>query len=166
MHTRALVAAALAASVATGGAAMTPPGDPAASVAPASEPVTITLLTGDRVTVAVVSGEWTFRAEPGTETATDGLLGVRYDVAGIGPRGQAPRSTEVAVSAVEGEGASVTGLSWSADAGATWTEAELSDGVAVVDAPADFSVVSLRAEASNAAGETVVETVKGAYLVQ
>ena len=52
------------------------------------------------------------------------------------------------------------------DAGATWTEAELSDGVAVVDAPADFSVVSLRAEASNAAGETVVETVKGAYLVQ
>jgi subtilisin family serine protease len=118
-------------------------------------------------TGAVVSGRWTFRAEPATaEPATQDLLDVRYDVAGIGLRGQAPRSTEVSVGAVGGEGASVTGLSWSADAGATWTEAELTDGVAVVEAPADASVISLRAEASNAAGETVVETVREAYLVE
>ncbi|MFI8527361.1 S8 family serine peptidase [Promicromonospora sukumoe] len=117
-------------------------------------------------TGAVVSGEWTFRAEPGVEPATRGLLDVRYDVAGIGPRGQAPRSTEVAVSAVGGDGASVTGLSWSADGGETWTEAELTGGVAVVEAPAGTSTVSLRAEASDAAGETVVETVLDAYRVE
>ena len=34
---------------------MAPPSDPAASVAPASEPVTITLLTGDRVTVTTTA---------------------------------------------------------------------------------------------------------------
>lgn len=117
-------------------------------------------------TGAVVSGEWTFRAEPGMEPATRGLLDVRYDVSGIGPRGQAPRSTEVAVSTVGGDGASVTGLSWSADGGETWTEAELTGGVAVVDAPADASAISLRAEASDDAGETVVETVLEAYRVE
>jgi hypothetical protein len=52
-------------------------------------------------TGAVVSGEWTFRAAPRTEPTTDDLLDVRYDVAGIGPRGQAPRSTEVVVSLVK-----------------------------------------------------------------
>lgn len=118
-------------------------------------------------TGAAVSGRWTFRAEPGAqERAAHDLLDVRYDVTGIGPRGKAPRDTEVAVSAVGGKGASATGLSWSADGGETWTEAELTDGVAVVDAPEGASRVSLRTEASNDAGATVTETVRDAYLVQ
>jgi hypothetical protein len=116
-------------------------------------------------TGASVSGEWTFRAEPGPAQYTrHDLLDVRFDVAGIGPQGHAPRSTEVAVRAVGGEGASVTALSWSVDGGTTWADAELTDGVAVVDAPADASVISLRATASNTAGETVTETVREAYL--
>ncbi|MFD2794991.1 S8 family serine peptidase [Promicromonospora vindobonensis] len=118
-------------------------------------------------TGAVVSGGWSFRAEPGPAPYTrHDLLDLRYDVAGIGLQGRAPRTTQVTVHAVGGDGASVTDLSWSADGGATWTKATLTDGVATVDAPEGASTVSLRATASNTAGETATETVKDAYLVR
>lgn len=91
---------------------------------------------------------------------------MRYDVAAIGPQGHAPRTTQVTVQAVGGDGASVTALSWSADGGATWTKATLTDGVATVDAPEGAKTVSLRATASNTAGETATETVQDAYLLR
>lgn len=113
------------------------------------------------------SGERAFRAEPGgARYARRDLLDLRYDVAGIGPQGHAPRSTEVPVRAVVGDGEAVTGPSWSADGGATWTESELVDGVAAVDAPEGSSTNSLRATASDTAGETITETVPDACLVQ
>jgi hypothetical protein len=90
---------------------------------------------------------------------------VRYDVAGIDPQGHAPRTTQVTVLAVGGDG-TVTGLSWSTDGGATWTKATLTEGVATVDAPEGAETVSLRATASNTAGETVTETVHDAYLLR
>ncbi|GAB2478571.1 S8 family serine peptidase [Promicromonospora xylanilytica] len=118
-------------------------------------------------TGAVVSGEWSFRAEPGPARYTrHDLLDLRYDVAGIGPQGDAPRTTQITVQAVGGDGASVTDLSWSADGGATWTKATLTDGVTTVDAPEGASTISLRATASNTAGETASETVQDAYLLR
>lgn len=115
-----------------------------------------------------VSGVWTFRAEPGgpENRQTYNLLDVRYDVARMSPTGRAPRSTKVTVEAVGSEGARVTGLRWSADDGATWTNAKLSDGVARVKAPRGATAISLRATATDAAGTTVEETTERAYLVK
>ncbi|MDR7385360.1 S8 family serine peptidase [Promicromonospora iranensis] len=119
-------------------------------------------------TGASVSGRWTFRAEPGGSQngQARSLLDVRYDVARIDRKGRAPRNTTVTLDAVGGEGAKVTGLRWSADDGATWHKATLSDGVARVKAPAGTTAISLRATATDAAGGTVKETTERAYLVK
>ena len=113
-----------------------------------------------------VSGRWTFRADASSDDPALPLLDVRYDVAGLGLDGVAPRRTEVGVDVVGGEGGAVTGFSWSADDGATWVDAPFRDGRAVVSAPADAEAVSLRVEAEDGAGSTVTETVTRAYLVK
>ncbi|GAA1865508.1 S8 family serine peptidase [Myceligenerans crystallogenes] len=115
-----------------------------------------------------VTGEWTFRAEPVAEEefATRTLLDVRYDVDGITTRGAAPRRTEIGVKVKGADGASEVRLWWSADNGTTWRSAPLHDGVATVNAPAGTTAVALRAEASDAAGNAVKETVRKAYTIE
>ncbi|GAA1856887.1 S8 family serine peptidase [Myceligenerans crystallogenes] len=119
--------------------------------------------SGAWATSPEVSAEWTFRAEPGS--GEHALLDVSYDVAGIGLDGRAPAETEVALDVTGADGDAVVGLSWSDDDGATWHPAEVTGGVAAITAPATAGHVSLRAEVSDAAGNTVTETVRRAYLV-
>ncbi|RPF23220.1 S8 family peptidase [Myceligenerans xiligouense] len=115
-----------------------------------------------------VTGEWTFRAEPvgEDELVMRELLDVRYDVARIGPRGTAPRRTKVGVEVTGTEGDSTVRLWWSANDGTDWTEATVRNGVAVVNAPKGTSAVSLRAEVTDAAGNSLRETVERAYTVK
>lgn len=121
-------------------------------------------------TGAAVRGEWTFHAEPGEwsfdEPYERPMLDVRYDVAGIGTTGRAPANTTIDVQVEGADGAATVKFWWSANGGRTWNAAELSDGVARVKAPQGATAISLRAEATDEAGNTVKETAKRAYLVK
>lgn len=115
-----------------------------------------------------VTGEWTFHAEPvgEDELVAKELLDVRYDVARISLQGAAPRCARVGVEVTGAEGDATVRLWWSANDGETWTEARIRNGVAVVDAPWGTEAVSLRAEVTDAAGNTLTETVERAYTVK
>ncbi|MBO0609688.1 S8 family serine peptidase [Myceligenerans salitolerans] len=114
------------------------------------------------------TGEWTFHAEPVGEDdiVSRELPDVRYDVARIDLRGAAPRRTEVGVEVTGTEGDAEVRLWWSANDGGDWKESRIRNGVAVVKAPKGTSEVSLRAEVTDAAGNTLRETVERAYTVK
>ncbi|GAB3158865.1 S8 family serine peptidase [Myceligenerans halotolerans] len=119
-------------------------------------------------TATRVTGEWTFHAEPvgEDELVRKELPDVRYDVAGISLQGAAPRRTKVEVEVAGAEDDATVRLWWSANGGETWKEARVRNGVTVVNAPWGTEAVSLRAEVTDAAGNSLRETVERAYTVK
>ncbi|MFJ3403026.1 S8 family serine peptidase [Promicromonospora sp. NPDC090134] len=126
------------------------------------------------------STEWRFRAAPGDATGP-AVLDVGYAVKGVDVRNEAPRGTRVTLTvghqtaAQDGRSARnrVTSarLWWSADDGATWHAASLTDQrpgrfTGTVRVPQGTEHVSLRVEARDASGGTVKQTVIRAYAVR
>lgn len=140
-----------------------PPGGAGYRVAYHGIPASDQWYTAKRVT-----GEWTFHAEPvgEDEVVPRELPDVRYDVAGIDLRGAAPRRTKVGVEVTGTEGDADVRLWWSANDGRDWKEARTRNGVAMVKVPKGTSAVSLRAEVTDAAGNSLRETVIEAYTVK
>ncbi|MFE7030299.1 hypothetical protein ACFU9Y_08300 [Streptomyces sp. NPDC057621] len=117
-----------------------------------------------------VRSEWTFRSDY-TASGELPLIDTQLKVAGLdglsrataGPVRIDTSATTRATDAAEAN-TRVTGLAWSTDDGATWTDAALAaDGSATVDVPATASFVSLRVTAADDQGGVLRRTVTRAF---
>ncbi|WP_433409282.1 S8 family peptidase [Saccharomonospora azurea] len=119
-----------------------------------------------------IRGEWTFRSEH-VETMTDvPLLAVRFaaelgddDVAKPGEKVRIPVTVD-RNGLAEGPEVESLRVEVSFDGGTSWRSVPHKNGAVTVKAPKGAEDVSLRAEAKDADGNTVKQTIIGAYLVR
>ncbi|GGJ16732.1 hypothetical protein GCM10010121_029290 [Streptomyces brasiliensis] len=117
-----------------------------------------------------VHNEWTFRSGYAGSGKELPLIDAQVKVSGLDARGRAAAgpvridasATTRAVDAVHAN-TRITGLAYSTDDGATWTELSVADGSAPLDVPATASFVSLRVTAADDQGGSLTRTIGRAF---
>ncbi|MBP2471955.1 subtilisin family serine protease [Crossiella equi] len=117
-----------------------------------------------------VSGTWTFQADRTEGVSQHPAAAVRFtpalDDAGTAPKGLFRLPVSVDNQAGTNSVQRLRGVQVSYDQGATWRNAPVLAGHALLDHPANAKSVSLRASAADRAGNSVEQTIIDAYLLR